>query len=196
MFLRQNRSATPTSSSNLPPVARTSPKRPGYGRTVARKESPSHLTPLRRRSGFNANSPASGGAVRAKPKYANGDNPFASSGGSSAPGDSPSTSPAKELVDSNGRHNSPAAASAAAASLASSKRVTAPSPVPLSPGKPVLVLDMDETLCHTTFSPTHQTVTCRPYLDNFLEAMSEIYEVVVFTAGTREVRVYLPCGTP
>ncbi|KAH7890805.1 HAD-like domain-containing protein [Phlebopus sp. FC_14] len=66
-------------------------------------------------------------------------------------------------------------------------------------GRKCLVLDLDETLIHTTFEPTPMTeflvpvrierqweIACvnkRPGVDNFLKKMGEIYEVVVFTAS-------------
>ena len=52
-------------------------------------------------------------------------------------------------------------------------------------GKPVLVLDMDETLIHTQFnaSGTH-TVLHRPGLADFLATMDKVYYLVVFTAGS------------
>ncbi|KIJ65609.1 hypothetical protein HYDPIDRAFT_88462 [Hydnomerulius pinastri MD-312] len=82
-------------------------------------------------------------------------------------------------------------------------------PCPLLPpvapehaGRKCLVLDLDETLVHTTFEPTHLTefivpvnfddewenacVNKRPGVDNFLLTMGELYEVVVFTASIRE----------
>ncbi|KAF9230457.1 NLI interacting factor [Melanogaster broomeanus] len=65
-----------------------------------------------------------------------------------------------------------------------------------------LVLDLDETLIHTTFKPTPMTefivpvcvdgkwenacVNKRPGVDNFLKKMGEIYEVVLFTASLSE----------
>lgn len=51
--------------------------------------------------------------------------------------------------------------------------------------KPVLVLDMDETLIHTQFnaSGTH-TVLHRPGLADFLAKMDGPFEVIVFTAGS------------
>lgn len=51
--------------------------------------------------------------------------------------------------------------------------------------KPCLVLDMDETLIHTQFnaSGTH-TVLHRPGLADFLASMDEVFELIVFTAGS------------
>ncbi|KIP05592.1 hypothetical protein PHLGIDRAFT_119691 [Phlebiopsis gigantea 11061_1 CR5-6] len=73
---------------------------------------------------------------------------------------------------------------------------------PLSPkhaGKKCLVLDLDETLVHSSFKSISQAdyvvpveieyhwhnvyVIKRPGVDNFLKKMGEIYEVVVFTAS-------------
>lgn len=51
-----------------------------------------------------------------------------------------------------------------------------------------MVLDMDETLIHTLFSPTgcRHTVLHRPGLYEFLDAMVVLYRLVVFTAGLKE----------
>jgi len=73
---------------------------------------------------------------------------------------------------------------------------------PLSPkhaGRKCLVLDLDETLVHSSFKSIQQAdyvvpveieyhwhnvyVIKRPGVDNFLKKMGEIYEVVVFTAS-------------
>ncbi|EFJ31948.1 hypothetical protein SELMODRAFT_87588 [Selaginella moellendorffii] len=45
-------------------------------------------------------------------------------------------------------------------------------------GRPTLVLDLDNTLIDGSVS--------RPGLDQFLHAVKDLYEVVLFTAGTRE----------
>jgi len=66
-------------------------------------------------------------------------------------------------------------------------------------GRKCLVLDLDETLVHSSFQPvpkydflipveidgnTYQVyVAKRPYVDEFLKKMGEIFEVVVFTAS-------------
>jgi RNA polymerase II subunit A small phosphatase-like protein len=73
---------------------------------------------------------------------------------------------------------------------------------PISPehaGRKCLVLDLDETLVHSSFKPVpqpdfivpveieyhwhHFHVLKRPGVDDFLKRMGEIYEVVVFTAS-------------
>jgi len=73
---------------------------------------------------------------------------------------------------------------------------------PLKPehvGKKCLVLDLDETLVHSSFKPIpkpdfiipveidhvvhHVYVLKRPYVDEFLLRASKIYEIVVFTAS-------------
>ncbi|THH08421.1 hypothetical protein EW146_g8995 [Bondarzewia mesenterica] len=73
---------------------------------------------------------------------------------------------------------------------------------PIAPhhaGRKCLVLDLDETLVHSSFKSIHQAdyvvpveieyhwhnvyVIKRPGVDNFLKRMGEIYEIVVFTAS-------------
>lgn len=73
---------------------------------------------------------------------------------------------------------------------------------PIAPhhaGRKCLVLDLDETLVHSSFKSIHQAdyvvpveieyhwhnvyVIKRPGVDNFLKKMGEIYEIVVFTAS-------------
>ena len=72
-------------------------------------------------------------------------------------------------------------------------------PKSTTPGKPTLVLDLDETLVHCSVEPVDKPdmkfpvtfngvlydvyVRKRPYLDYFLEAVSRTFEVVVFTAS-------------
>jgi TFIIF-interacting CTD phosphatase-like protein len=50
--------------------------------------------------------------------------------------------------------------------------------------KPILVLDLDETLVHNDLET--QTLNTRPYLRNFLRNVSLKWEIVVFTAGLRD----------
>jgi len=66
-------------------------------------------------------------------------------------------------------------------------------------GKKCLVLDLDETLVHSSFKPVepcdfiipveiedhvHQVYVCkRPHVDEFMKRCGEIYEVVIFTAS-------------
>lgn len=66
-------------------------------------------------------------------------------------------------------------------------------------GRKCLVLDLDETLVHSSFKPVpnadyvvpieidgqthHVYVLKRPFVDDFLKAMGRIYEVVLFTAS-------------
>ncbi|DBA00451.1 TPA: hypothetical protein N0F65_002694 [Lagenidium giganteum] len=73
---------------------------------------------------------------------------------------------------------------------------------PLAPqdaGKKCLVLDLDETLVHSSFKPTqnpdyiipvdidgtiHQVYVCkRPGVEDFLREMGKIYEIVIYTAS-------------
>ncbi|KAI3934801.1 hypothetical protein MKW98_026209 [Papaver atlanticum] len=66
--------------------------------------------------------------------------------------------------------------------------------------KKLLVLDLDETLVHRTISTGSLNKTCdfsftrgertcyvllRPYVRKFLERVSELFDVVIFTAGSR-----------
>jgi Dullard-like phosphatase family protein len=71
----------------------------------------------------------------------------------------------------------PSARPAAGTSL--SKKVYAPAPE----DRPILVLDMDETLIHTVFHPSGHRVLHRPGLYQFLDAMVKLYQLVIFTAG-------------
>ena len=73
-----------------------------------------------------------------------------------------------------------------------------------SDGRKTLVLDLDETLIHSSFDPNqpHQFsipvcvggkecrafVAVRPGVELFLENMSKLYEVVVYTASSQNVR--------
>jgi len=49
-----------------------------------------------------------------------------------------------------------------------------------------LVLDLDETLVHFFFTPSGGTFLIRPYCFKFLEDMSKIFEVAIFTAATKD----------
>lgn len=70
--------------------------------------------------------------------------------------------------------------------------------------KKCMVIDLDETLVHSSFKPinnadfvvpveidgtVHQVyVLKRPYVDEFLQRMGELYECVLFTASLAKVR--------
>lgn len=72
--------------------------------------------------------------------------------------------------------------------------------------KKTLVLDLDETLVHSSFDPSqpHQFsfpvmldgrvrqvyVSVRPGVESFLQSMSSLYEIVVFTASFHQVGVH------
>eukprot|EP00042_Codosiga_hollandica_P024966 m.108168 g.108168 ORF g.108168 m.108168 type:complete len:255 (+) comp51725_c0_seq1:102-866(+) len=74
-----------------------------------------------------------------------------------------------------------------------------PAQFPGDSGKICLVLDLDETLVHSSFKPvpdadfvvpieiegqTHQVyVAKRPHVDKFLKRMGDLFEVVIFTAS-------------
>ena len=49
-----------------------------------------------------------------------------------------------------------------------------------------LVLDLDETLVHFFFTPSGGSFLIRPYCFKFLEDMSKIFEVAIFTAATKD----------
>ena len=52
--------------------------------------------------------------------------------------------------------------------------------------KYTLILDMDETLIHYFFTHINGMFFVRPFCFNFLRELNEIYEIVTFTAGTKE----------
>lgn len=79
---------------------------------------------------------------------------------------------------------------------------------PIAPehaGRKCLVLDLDETLVHSSFKPIpqpdfivpveieshwhHFHVLKRPGVDSFLKEMGQIYEIVVFTASLSKVSI-------
>ncbi|OAF64819.1 hypothetical protein A3Q56_07476 [Intoshia linei] len=49
--------------------------------------------------------------------------------------------------------------------------------------KPTLVLDMDKTLLYTKKKLNGILITYRPYLDEFLQEMSKLYNIVLFSHG-------------
>lgn len=60
--------------------------------------------------------------------------------------------------------------------------------LPHSPsGTYTLVLDLDETLVHFVQGEEEGTVYIRPGCEDFIKAVSEWYEVVIFTAGLQDV---------
>eukprot|EP00042_Codosiga_hollandica_P024967 m.108176 g.108176 ORF g.108176 m.108176 type:complete len:224 (+) comp51725_c0_seq2:102-773(+) len=80
-----------------------------------------------------------------------------------------------------------------------------PAQFPGDSGKICLVLDLDETLVHSSFKPvpdadfvvpieiegqTHQVyVAKRPHVDKFLKRMGDLFEVVIFTASLAKARI-------
>ena len=52
--------------------------------------------------------------------------------------------------------------------------------------KYTLVLDMDETLIHYFFTHVNGMFFVRPYCFEFLKELNDVYEIVTFTAGTKE----------
>ena len=72
-------------------------------------------------------------------------------------------------------------------------------------GKKTLVLDLDETLVHSTFQPTQNCqyiipveiegnvynvyVYRRPGACEFIQHMSQFYEVIIYTASLKKVRM-------
>ena len=58
---------------------------------------------------------------------------------------------------------------------------------PINPRyKYTLVLDMDETLIHYFFTHINGMFFVRPYCFEFLKELNELYEIVTFTAGTKD----------
>lgn len=53
-----------------------------------------------------------------------------------------------------------------------------------------LVLDLDETLIHYFYTPSGGSFLIRPYCIQFLEEMSKIFEVIIFTAAMKDVRIF------
>ena len=49
-----------------------------------------------------------------------------------------------------------------------------------------LILDLDETLVHFFFTPSGGTFLIRPYCFKFLEEMKKLFEIVIFTAATKD----------
>jgi len=49
-----------------------------------------------------------------------------------------------------------------------------------------MVLDLDETLIHFAYSPSGGSFIVRPGCIEFLKAVSQFYEIVIFTAATQE----------
>ena len=72
-------------------------------------------------------------------------------------------------------------------------------------GKKTVVLDLDETLVHSSFSPLsvydiviplssgqavdNVYVCVRPGVHEFLQSLSSQFEIIVFTAGVKEVSI-------
>ena len=52
--------------------------------------------------------------------------------------------------------------------------------------RPLLVLDLDETLWHATRVPGGLDLRLRPYLAEFLEAVSTAYDLAIWTAATED----------
>ena len=58
---------------------------------------------------------------------------------------------------------------------------------PINPKyKYTLILDMDETLIHYFFTHINGMFFVRPFCFNFLNELNDIYEIITFTAGTKE----------
>lgn len=51
-----------------------------------------------------------------------------------------------------------------------------------------LVLDLDETLVHFFYTPSGGTFLVRPHAMQFLKSLSQLYEIVIFTAAMKDVR--------
>ena len=57
--------------------------------------------------------------------------------------------------------------------------------------KYTLVLDMDETLVHFFFTKNIGMFFIRPYCFEFLNQLKDLYEIITFTAGTKEYADYI-----
>ena len=55
--------------------------------------------------------------------------------------------------------------------------------------KYTLVLDLDETLIHYVEEENNAFIQIRPYAEDFIENMSLYFELVVFTAAMKDVRI-------
>lgn len=78
---------------------------------------------------------------------------------------------------------------------------------PSDNGKKCLIIDLDETLVHSSFKQVHNAdfivpveidgtvhqvyVLKRPYVDEFLKRMGELYECILFTASLAKVKFYI-----
>lgn len=51
-------------------------------------------------------------------------------------------------------------------------------------GRPLLVLDLDETLWHGVKTPAGVSFQLRPYLSEFLSSVAEHYDLAIWTAAT------------
>ena len=62
--------------------------------------------------------------------------------------------------------------------------------------KYTLVLDLDETLVHYVEDEENAYILIRPGAENFIEELSNFYEIVIFTAATQDVIfiIILVCG--
>jgi CTD small phosphatase-like protein 2 len=54
--------------------------------------------------------------------------------------------------------------------------------------KYTLVLDLDETLVHYVEDEESAYILIRPGAENFLEELHKLYELVIFTAATQDVK--------
>ena len=54
--------------------------------------------------------------------------------------------------------------------------------------KYTLVLDLDETLIHYVEEDNNAFIQIRPYAEEFIEQMSNYFELVVFTAAMKDVK--------
>ena len=95
---------------------------------------------------------------------------------------------APSLADRAQKHAARLAASrqAVAEKETAVQRLDSLLPPPEDPNKMCLVLDLDETLVHYYEVGGEGMFRVRPGCDKFLKEMSEIYEVVIFTAAMQD----------